>query len=150
MDEYKDIITIDPKYWGRCGWIFLNSIALTYDETLKEKYKEFILTLPYILPCKKCGHHLKESINKIQNIDSILNNKETFINWLLEIRNNICKDQNRETKSIDNCLNEIFNKDLDNKIINNNEDNEIKYIVIVLIILVIIYFVYFFCNKRKF
>jgi hypothetical protein len=144
MNDYKDIITIDPKYWGRCGWIFLNSIALTYDETLKEKYKEFILTLPYILPCKKCGYHLKESINSIKNIDSILINKETFINWFLEIRNNICKDQNKETKNIDNCLNEIFDKNEDNEDVNNNEDNQIYYIIILLIILIIIYFIYSF------
>jgi hypothetical protein len=143
MDEYKDIITIDPKYWGKCGWIFLNSIALTYDDSLKEKYKQFILTLPYILPCKKCGYHLKESMNKIKNIDSILNNKETFINWLLEIRNNICKDQNKDTKTIDYCLNEIFNKK------EEYENNEIKYFIIILIILIIIYFIYFF-YKRKF
>ena len=139
MDNYKDITTIDSKYWGRCGWIFLNSIALTYDDTLKEKYKQFILTLPYILPCKKCGYHLKESINKIKNIDNILKNKETFIIWLLEIRNNICKEQNRDTKTINDELNEIFDK---------SEDNEIKYIVIVLVILIIIYFLYFFYKKR--
>jgi len=139
MDNYKDITTIDPKYWGRCGWIFLNSIALTYDDTLKDKYKQFILTLPYILPCKKCGYHLKESINRIKNIDTILKNKETFMNWLLEIRNNICKEQNKEFKTINDELNEIFDK---------NEDNEIKYIVIVLIVLIIIYFLYFFYKRR--
>jgi hypothetical protein len=139
MDKYKDITTIDPKFWGKCGWIFLNSIALTYDDTLKEKYKQFILTLPYILPCKKCGSHLKNSINKLENFDIILKNKETFMNWLLDVRNNICKDQNKETKTIDEEINEIFN---------NNDNNEIKYIVITLIILVIIYFIYFFYRKR--
>jgi hypothetical protein len=139
MEDYKDITTIDPKYWGRCGWIFLNSIALTYDESLKEKYKQFIITLPYILPCKKCGYHLKESISKINNIDIILKSKETFMNWLLEVRNNICKDQNKETKTINDELNEIFDK---------NENNEIKYIIIVLVILIIIYFIYFFYKKK--
>jgi len=139
MDDYKDVTTIDPKYWGRCGWIFLNSIALTYDEALKEKYKQFIFSLQYVLPCKKCGYHLRESINKINNIDNILKNKETFINWLLEIRNNICKEQNKDTKNIDNCLDEIFDK---------NEDNKIKYIVIILVILIIIYFLYFFYKRR--
>ena len=139
MNDYRDITTIDPKYWGRCGWIFLNSIALTYDDTLKDKYKQFILTLPYILPCKKCGYHLKESINRIKNIDTILKNKETFMNWLLEIRNNICKEQNKEFKTINDELNEIFDK---------NEDNENKYIVIVLVVLIVIYFLYFFYKRR--
>jgi len=139
MDEYKDITTIDPKYWGKCGWIFLNSIALTYDPTLKDKYKQFITALPYILPCKKCGYHLRDSINKIDNIDNILKNKETFLNWLLEVRNNISIDQNKETKNINEIINEIFNK---------NENNEIKYIIITLIILIILYFIYFFYKKR--
>ena len=140
MEDYKDITTIDPKYWGRCGWIFLNSIALTYDESLKEKYKQFIITLPYILPCKKCGYHLKNSINKIDNIDNIFKNKETFINWFLEIRNNICQEQNKELKTIKNCLEEIFDK---------QEKNEIKYIIIILVILIIIYFIYFFFKKKN-
>jgi hypothetical protein len=134
MDEYKDITTIDPKYWGKCGWIFLNSIALTYDVSLKEKYKQFIITLPYILPCKKCGYHLKDSINKIENIDIILKNKESFINWLLEVRNNICKDQNKEVKTINDGLNEIFVK---------QEYNQIIYFIIVLVVLIIIYYFYF-------
>jgi len=140
MLKYKNITTIDPKYWGRCGWIFLNSIALTYDESLKDKYKQFIITLPYVLPCKKCGSHLKESINKIKNIDTILYSKETFINWLLEIRNNICKDQNKQTKNINDCLSEIF--------IYKKEDNEITYFIIILVILIIIYFIYYFIKKK--
>ena len=141
MEEYKDITTIDPKYWGKCGWIFLNSVALTYDDTLKDKYKQFILTLPYILPCKKCGYHLKNSINNIDNIDNILKNKETFINWLLDVRNNICKEQNKELKTINDSLNEIFNKQ------ETDDKQEIKYFVIVLIILIIIYFIYFYYKK---
>lgn len=140
MEEYKDITTIDPKYWGKCGWIFLNSIALTYDTSLKDKYKQFIIALPYILPCKKCGYHLKNNISKIDNIDNILKNKETFINWLLEVRNNICKDQNREVKTIKDGLFEIFNKP---------ENDDIKYFVIVLVILIMIYFVYFYYKKIK-
>jgi hypothetical protein len=140
MDNYKDITTIDPKYWGRCGWIFLNSIALTFDETFKDKYKQFILSLPYILPCKKCGYHLKESINKIKNIDTVLKNKETFINWLLEIRNNIYIEQNKHIKTIKDEINEIFNI---------YENNQIEYLIVILVILIIIYFIYFFYNKLK-
>ena len=140
MDNYKDITTIDPKYWGGCGWIFLNSIAITYDDTFKDKYKQFILSLPYVLPCKKCGFHLKESINKIKNIDTVLKNKETFKNWLLEIRNNIYMEQNRPTKTIKDEINEIFNI---------YENNQIEYFIVILVILIIIYFIYFFYNKFK-
>ena len=33
---YKSVDSIKPIYWGKCGWIFLNSIALTYKKELKE------------------------------------------------------------------------------------------------------------------
>ena len=40
MNKYNDINSINPKYWGKSGWIFLNSIALTYKPENKEKYKQ--------------------------------------------------------------------------------------------------------------
>ena len=145
MEEYNNIITIDPKYWGKCGWIFLNSIGLTYDEKLKDKYKQFIQSLPYVLPCKKCGSHLK---NNIDNIDDILKNKETFLNWLLYIRNNICKEQQKEVKTMKNNLKEIFFDNFNN--INNSEDdNQINYFIIILVVLLIFYFIYYITKNKN-
>ena len=145
MEEFNNIITIDPKYWGKCGWIFLNSIGLTYDEKLKDKYKQFIQSLPYVLPCKKCGSHLK---NNIDNIDDILKNKETFLNWLLYIRNNICKEQQKEVKTMKNNLKEIFFDNLNN--INNSEDdNQINYFIIILVVLLIFYFIYYITKNKN-
>ncbi len=148
MEEYNNIITIDPKYWGKCGWIFLNSIGLTYDEKLKDKYKQFIQSLPYVLPCKKCGSHLK---NNIDNIDDILKNKETFLNWLLYIRNNICKEQQKEVKTIKNNLEEIFFDNFNNlNNINNSEDNnQINYFIIILVVLLIFYFIYYITKNKN-
>ena len=34
--KYYDIESIDSKYWGKHTWIFLNSIALTYDKKIKK------------------------------------------------------------------------------------------------------------------
>jgi hypothetical protein len=105
IEQYLEIKSIDPKYWGKCGWIFLNSIALTYKPELKEKYKIFIQQLPYILPCKSCGSNL---INNIEQIDSALETKETFLEWLLKIRNSIYKEQNRPKKILIENIDEIF------------------------------------------
>ena len=147
FQNYNNIITIDPKYWGKCGWIFLNSIGLTYDEKLKDKYKQFIQSLPYVLPCKKCGSHLK---NNIDNIDDILKNKETFLNWLLYIRNNICKEQQKEVKTIKNNLEEIFNNINNLNNINNSEDdNQINYFIIILVILLVFYFIYYITKNKN-
>jgi hypothetical protein len=105
IDQYLDIKSIDPVYWGKCGWIFLNSIALTYRPEYKDNYKIFIQQLPYILPCKTCGANL---INNIEQIDEALETKESFLTWLMKIRNDIYKEQNRPTKTLNDNINEIF------------------------------------------
>ena len=105
IDQYLDIKSIDPEYWGKCGWIFLNSIALTYKPEYKDKYKIFIEQLPYILPCRTCGANL---FSNIEQLDDALSSKEQFLTWLLKIRNDIYKEQYRSTKTLQDNINEIF------------------------------------------
>ena len=107
IDKFFEIKSINPEYWGKSGWIFLNSIALTYKPEYKENYREFFLQMPYILPCKTCGENFKKNIN---NLDEVLNSKESLLNWLINIRNNIYKDNNTEwkQKSIKSTFDEIF------------------------------------------
>ena len=105
IDQYLDIKSIDPAYWGKCGWIFINSIALTYKPEYKEKYKLFIQQLPYILPCRTCGINLTKKMNQL---DSALESKELLLEWLLKIRNDIYIEQDRQTKTLKDNINEIF------------------------------------------
>jgi hypothetical protein len=107
LDNYFEIKSIDPIYWGKNGWIFLNSIALTYNPLYKEHYKNFILQLPYILPCKSCGENLKKNMC---SLDYALNSKENFVNWLINIRNEIYDEIGipENKKTIKNTFDEIF------------------------------------------
>jgi hypothetical protein len=109
IDKYLELKSLDPKYWGKSGWIFLNSIALTYEPIYKENYRLFIQQLPYILPCKTCGENLKKNLPTLNNA---LESKEKFINWLINIRNEIYKDINVEfkQKNLKNSFEEILNK----------------------------------------
>ena len=138
LENYYEISSIDPIYWGKCGWIFLNSIALTYKIELKEKYKQFILMLPYVLPCKSCGLHLK---NNLDTLDKALENKESLLNWLLSIRNNIANEQKRKTNTLIENFDEIFNK--------NNNNYKIYFFIVLLIALIIIYFIYFYAKHNN-
>lgn len=95
IDKFLEIKSIDPEYWGKSGWIFLNSIALTYEPIHKENYRQFILQLPYILPCKTCGENLKKNI---PSLDNALVSKENFILWLINVRNGIYIDNHQDWK----------------------------------------------------
>jgi hypothetical protein len=107
IDNYFNIKSIDPMYWGKSGWIFLNTIALTYDVSLKEHYKLLIEQLPYILPCKTCGNNLKKNM---YSLDEALESKENFLSWLINIRNEIYIDNNEseKRKTLQTTFSEIF------------------------------------------
>ena len=136
-----EIDSLNPTIWGKSGWVFLNSVALTYRPEHKEKYKLFIQQLPYILPCIKCGQNL---INNLDTLDKALESKESFMKWLLMIRNSIYKEQNRPTKTLDDNLREIFHKQPEK---NNRYDNFIIF-VLILLILIVSYFIYNNCSKK--
>lgn len=113
IDNFLDIKSIDPEYWGKSGWIFLNSIALTYKPEYKESYRQFILQLPIILPCNTCGENLRKNIN---TLDDALKSKESLIRWLIKVRNGIYIDNNIpfRQKNIKETFDEIFYSQSDN------------------------------------
>jgi hypothetical protein len=130
LDRYLDIKSLDPILWGKSGWIFLNSIALTYKIEHKENYKQFILQLPYILPCTSCGKNLKDNM---ASLDDALESKENFLNWLLKIRNSINKEHNRPELTLDSNINEIFS--------NMNKLNYNSYIMITLSFIILVFLI---------
>ena len=137
IDKFLEIKTIDPEYWGKSGWIFLNSIALTYKPQYKNNYKQFISELPWILPCETCGLNLKKNMN---SIDEALESKENLLRWLLKIRNDIYIDNRTpwKQKNINETFNEIFN--------NHNSNNK-YYLWIIFLILILILLIYIFKMK---
>lgn len=139
IDNYLDIQSIDPMYWGRSGWIFLNSIALTYKPEYKDKYKLFIQQLPYLLPCKTCGSNL---FKNIPELDIALESKENFLNWLLRIRNEIYEDNQRynDKRTLKNNLDEIFLKRCDNTMY--------IYLIILVLVFIFLIMIYKFIKKN--
>jgi hypothetical protein len=138
IDNYFNIDSIDPQYWGKSGWIFLNSIALTYNPEYKENYKKLMEQLPYILPCKTCGSNLKKNMAEL---DNALESKQNLLNWLLKIRNEIYEENQRykDKKTLNDNIDEIFYKRCDNKLY--------IYLSIMILVLILLIVVYKFMKK---
>jgi hypothetical protein len=140
IDNYLNIQSIDPQYWGRSGWIFLNSIALTYKPEFKENYRLFIEQLPYILPCKTCGSNL---IKNLPELDEALISKENLLNWLLKIRNEIYDENQRskDKKTLNQNFDEIFFKRCDNTMY--------MYLSILILVLIFLFVLYKFIKSKE-
>ena len=122
----NNINSINPQLWGKAGWIFLFSIALTYELKNKDIYKNFFISIEDILPCNSCRKNYKKNINDLNN--TVFNSKENLLNWLLNIKNEISIQNKQPIITLDDMLNEIYNnnkKTIDNETIDNEIiDNE--------------------------
>ena len=108
MDKL-DINQINPKYWGNHGWIFLNSIGLTFNPDNRTDYEQFYSLLGKLLPCSKCKQHINNNLDKLPEA---LDNKVSLLNWLLDLRNEFKKG------------NPMYLNDLYNEIFYDNNINE--------------------------
>lgn len=81
---------MDPKIWGRHGWIFLHSITMAYPdkptEIDKQNFKTFFHMLSAVLPCDVCGKNLRQHMAEIP-IENALSTKRELVEWLINIHN---------------------------------------------------------------
>lgn len=102
IDEIKQL---NPKYWGKSSWIFLNSLGLTYSPEKKSNYKIFFSNIGDILPCGLCSSHYNTFLPKL---DEALESKQTLLDWLLEIRNDINLKTNKPILGLNDIIGEIY------------------------------------------
>ena len=144
VDKYLGISSIDPAVWGKSGWIFLNSIALTFNpnkrENHKECYKKFFKCLPDVLPCNDCGDNLK---HEIKNIDSALIDNKSLLKWLLNIRNKISEEQGKGKMTMKQSILEIFHEN------NSNTSQYMWIFVMILILVLLIYILKYYCSRKS-
>ena len=127
---------MNPKVWGSSAWLFLHTITLDYpDEPTKEdkeKYREFFISLSYVIPWETCKEHYLETIRKFPiNLES----KETLTKWLHNIHNQVNLRNNKEIYSYEDFI-EHYSRLYDNS--TSNDTQRIIYIIIFIFLLFLI------------
>jgi hypothetical protein len=84
--------------WGPGMWHFLHTMSFNYpmEPTQKQKqtFKDFILSLVYVLPCKHCRDNLQKNLKICPLTNNHLKNRDTFSRYIYnlhEIVNNLLK-----------------------------------------------------------
>lgn len=132
----QNIDSINPLKWGKAGWIFLFSIALTYDVKKRKEYETFFISLKNVLPCEKCRNNYNEHLNTLHS--SVFDSKQNLLNWLLNTRNNIAKKNNVPKMS----MNDIFDEINYYHIKNHCHKNKYFYFKFIFIIILLIIFIF--------
>lgn len=77
------------RIWGPMLWTVLHTISFNYpvEPTNEDKkhYKEFILNLQFVLPCKYCRTNLKKNLEKFPLTLEHLKNRESFSRYIYQL-----------------------------------------------------------------
>jgi len=87
--------------WGPAQWHFLHTMSFNYPVNPtpqdKKNYKNYIINLQYVLPCKYCRINLTNNLKKkpIQMCD--MKNRETFSRYVYELHETVNKMLNKKS-----------------------------------------------------
>jgi hypothetical protein len=81
--------------WGPPMWHYLHTMSFNYpvEPTAQDKkhYRDFILNLRYVLPCKYCRMNLKTNLKQLPLTMAEMKNRETFSRYVYELHELINK-----------------------------------------------------------
>jgi len=106
-------MAIGPDKWGVHGWKFIHHIALGYPNTPteidKNNYKSFFSLLGNLLPCHICSDHYNQNLLIHPLNDEVLSTKMNFINWTIDMHNEVNKKNGKKIYGYDEALTVIKN-----------------------------------------
>jgi len=100
--DYKSGDGMLVSVWGPAQWHFLHTMSFNYPvkPTLEDKkhYRDYILNLQYVLPCKYCRINLTNNFKKkpIQMCD--MASRDTFSRYIYELHETVNKMLHKKSK----------------------------------------------------
>lgn len=81
--------------WGPSMWHYLHTMSFNYpvNPTKEEKkhYKDFILSLQHVLPCKYCRINLKKNFKLLPLRNDDMKNRDTFSRYVYNLHETVNK-----------------------------------------------------------
>ena len=91
--DYNNDNGILTSVWGPSLWHSLHCISVNYpvNPTKEDKihYKNFIMSLRYVLPCGKCRENLTTNLGKLPLTATALKNRLNFSKWMFQLHETV-------------------------------------------------------------
>ena len=88
-EDYNSGDGMLTSVWGPVFWFFLHTMSFNYPvkptEENKKYYRDFILSLRHILPCKYCRDNFALNIKKLPLTMDKMKNRETFSRYVYDL-----------------------------------------------------------------
>ena len=87
--DYKSSDGMLTTVWGPALWHYTHVMSFNYPveptEENKKEYKNFILNLKYLLPCKYCRVNFKKNLKQLPITASDMKNREAFSRYVYNL-----------------------------------------------------------------
>ena len=101
-DDYNSGDGMLTSVWGPSLWHYLHIMSFNYpvNPTVNDKkyYRDFVINLKYVMPCKFCRINLKTNFKTLPLTISIMKNRDTFSRYIYNlhelINKMLCKKSN--------------------------------------------------------
>jgi hypothetical protein len=99
--EYNSGDGMLTAVWGPSMWHYLHTMSFNYpvEPTIEDKkyYREFVLNLRYVLPCKYCRMNLKTNLKQLPITSTVMKNRESFSRYIYNLHELINKMLNKKS-----------------------------------------------------
>ena len=89
------------KIWGPLAWTFLHTISFNYpvkpSSEDKQHYKDYVLNLQYVLPCKYCRINLANNFKKKPLQMCHMASRATFSRYIYDLHETVNKMLNKKS-----------------------------------------------------
>ena len=94
-NDYKSGDGMLTSVWGPSLWHYLHTMSFNYpvNPTKEDKkyYRDFILNLRHVLPCKYCRMNLRKNFKALPLTMKRMKNRDTFSRYVYELHEHINK-----------------------------------------------------------
>lgn len=93
--DYESSDGFQTFVWGPLVWNFLHIISFNYPlnptKEQKKHYKDYLLSLGNVLPCKYCRDNYRKNLKSAGFSDAKFKNRETFSKFIFKLHNTVNK-----------------------------------------------------------
>ncbi len=95
QDDFDSNNGMLTTVWGPGTWHFLHTMSFNYpvnpSREDKRRYRDFIYSLRYVLPCGKCRKNLKRNLSELPLMDRHMESRDTFSKYVYQLHEKINK-----------------------------------------------------------
>jgi len=100
-DEYNSGDGMLTTVWGPPMWHYLHTMSFNYPAEPtpddKKNYRDFVLSLQKVLPCKYCRINLKTNLKQLPLTMDTMKNRESFSRYIYELHELVNKMLNKKS-----------------------------------------------------